>query len=172
MSLHLSTTHVDYDLQNFWIHSYHFHPEYSSPITHRSPLCVLPGSNGPYLFTLRDFTKITFSPRKSSRDLSPRITYILLGILLYTNGLDLLHSFRTLVILLLEPSNLQTHEVLKDSKTILLTTSPDLTVYKYHDSSEWISLVNWEIFSGLLPTKEFSSSISLELFPPCNFSTS
>jgi len=172
MSLRLSMNHVDYGLQDFWIHSSHFQPKYSSPRTHRSLLCVLLGSNSPYLFTLRDFTKITFSPRKSSGYLSPGISYLLPGILLYTNILDLLHSFGTLVILLLEPSNLRTHKVLKDSKTILLATSSDLTVLKDHNSFEWISLVNWEIFSGLLPTEEFSFSISLELIPPCNFSTS
>jgi hypothetical protein len=60
--------------------------------------------------------------------------------------------------------------VSKDSKTILHATFPDLTVWKDPDSSEWILLVDWEIFSGLLPTEEFPSAISSELVPPRNFS--
>jgi len=58
------------------------------------------------------------------------------------------------------------------STIILRANLPDLTVWKDPDSSEWIFLVDCEIFSGLLPFEEFPLAIYSGIFSPKKFSTS
>jgi hypothetical protein len=59
-----------------------------------------------------------------------------------------------------------------NSNTILRATLPNITVWKDLDSLEWILLVDWEIFSGLIPTEEFPSAISSKYVPPQKFQNS